>query len=48
MEVEEKEIILTVDEEWVELLKLARDMGITPEEVRAFLRQSSKSVYQSA
>jgi|GEM_PF-3283513 len=48
MEVEEKEIMMTVDEEWVELLMLAREMGITPEEVRAFLRQSSKSVCQSA
>ncbi|WP_347861329.1 anti-repressor SinI family protein [Salimicrobium sp. PL1-032A] len=32
----------TLDFEWVDLLKEARDMGIAPEEVRAFLSKPNQ------
>ncbi|WP_093193991.1 anti-repressor SinI family protein [Salimicrobium halophilum] len=31
----------TLDAQWVELLKEARNMGLAPEEIRAFLTMSN-------
>ncbi|GAX89374.1 anti-repressor SinI family protein [Effusibacillus lacus] len=30
----------TLDDEWIQLLFIAREMGIQPEEIRAFLTQA--------
>ncbi|GAX89376.1 anti-repressor SinI family protein [Effusibacillus lacus] len=37
----EEAVSLPLDPEWVDLMKTAREMGITPEEVRSFLVQAS-------
>lgn len=36
------ENIKDIDQEWVQLMKEAKKVGLSPEEVRLFLRQSSK------
>ena len=37
-----KREIELVDVEWVKLMLAARDLGLTPEEVRIFLAEASK------
>ena len=37
-----------LDEEWVELIGLARSMGLSPEEVRQFLKQANQAAGELA
>ncbi|MCE7792195.1 anti-repressor SinI family protein [Salipaludibacillus sp. CUR1] len=31
-----------IEEEWVQLINRAREMGLSPEEIRAFLKENTK------
>ncbi|MFC3884802.1 anti-repressor SinI family protein [Bacillus songklensis] len=35
-------LVKKLDEEWIELIQMAREMGITIEEIREFLASESK------
>ena len=37
-----------LDKEWIELILTAKQIGLTPEEIRRFIRQSSLSTYRSS
>ncbi|MFT9848765.1 anti-repressor SinI family protein [Aneurinibacillus sp. REN35] len=35
-----------LDQEWVSLMLIARELGITPEEIRSFLKSESNAIHQ--
>jgi DNA-binding transcriptional MerR regulator len=36
-------VALEIDKDWVEMIKTAREMGITPEQVREFIETNKNS-----